>query len=174
MKEVKAIKIFALILDEASDISSKEQLSFRLRFVDSSSEIRKEFYKFIHCEEWVTVRDFFEAVTNTLSDIGLDLMNCRSQVYDGAGGKVNRLSGIVLQSNKLALYTLCHSHRLNLIVSFLTRIIGFRIAMDAIKAISYFFNLSPIRQEYLEKVIKENVPEVTKKKFLDVCRIRWL
>ena len=46
--------------------------------------------------------------------------------------------------------------------------------MDAIKAISYSFNLSPKRQEYLEKVIKENFPEVTRKKLLDVCRTRWL
>ena len=46
--------------------------------------------------------------------------------------------------------------------------------MDAIKAISYFFNLSPKRQEHLEKVIKENFPEVAIKKLLDVCRTRWL
>ena len=44
--------------------------------------------------------------------------------------------------------------------------------MDAIKAISYSFNLSPKRQEYLEKVIKENFPEVTRKNLLDVCRTR--
>ena len=46
--------------------------------------------------------------------------------------------------------------------------------MDAIKAISYFFNLSPKRQEHLEKVIKENFAEVSRKKLLDVCRTRWL
>ena len=46
--------------------------------------------------------------------------------------------------------------------------------MDDIKAISYFFNLSPKRQEHLEKVIKENFPEVAIKKLLDVCRTRWL
>ena len=33
LKEVKASKIFALILDEASDISNKEQSSFCLGFV---------------------------------------------------------------------------------------------------------------------------------------------
>ena len=165
IKEVKASKIFALILDEASDISNKEQLSFCLRFVDSSNDIREEFLKSIHCDVGITGRDFFEAVTNTLSEFGLDLMNCRGQGYDCAGsmaGKINGLLGIVLQSNKLALYMHCHSHRLNLVVSSLTRIIGFRNVMDAIKAISYFFNLSPKRQE---KVIKENFPEVTRKKY---------
>ena len=44
LKEVKASKISALILDEASDISNKEQLSFCLRFVDSSNDIREEFF----------------------------------------------------------------------------------------------------------------------------------
>ena len=177
LKEVKASKILALILDEASDKSNKEQLSFSLRFVDNNNDIREEFLKFIHCDEGVTGRDLFEAVANTLSEFGLDLMNCRGQGYDrtkGMAGKLNGLSGIVFQSNKLALYTHCHSHRLNLVVSSLTRIIGFRNVMDAIKAISYFFNLSPKRQEHLEKVIKEIFPEVTRKKLLDVCRTRWL
>ena len=177
LKQVEASKTFAPILDEVSDTSNTEQLSFCLRFVDSNDDLREEFLKFIHCNEGVTGRDLFEAVTNTLSEFGLHLMNCRGQGYDGAGGmagKVNGLSGIVLQSNKLALYTHCYSHRLNLVVSSLTRIIGFRNVMDAIKAISYFFNLSPKRQEHLEKVIEENFPEVTRKKLLDVCRTRWL
>ena len=38
--------------------------------------------------------------------------------------------------------------------------------MDTIEAISYLFNL--------EKVVKENMPEVTSKTLLDVCRKRWL
>ena len=66
-------------------------------------------------------------MTNALSEFGLDLMNCKGQGYDVAGGmaeKVNGVSEIVLQGNKLALYTHCHRHRLNLVVSSLTRIIG--------------------------------------------------
>ena len=148
-----------------------------MRSVDSNNEIREEFLKFIHCDEGVTGRDLFEAVTNTLSKFGLDLINCRGQGYDKArsmAGKVNGLLGIVLKSNKLALYTHCHIDRLNLVVSSLTRIIRFRNVMDAIKAISYFFDLLPKRQEHLEKVIKENFPEVTRKTLLDVCRTRWL
>ena len=177
LKEVKAIKIFALIVDEASDISNKEQLSFCLRFVDSNNDIREEFLKFIHCDKGITGRDLFEAVTNTLPEFGLDLMTCRGQLYDGAGGRVGKVNGplgIVLQSNMLALYTHCHRHRLNLVVTSLARIIGFRNNMNAIKVISYFFSLSPKRVEHLEKVIKENFLKVTKKKFLDVCRTRWL
>ena len=84
-------------------------------------------------------------------------------------GKVNALLRILLQSNKLALYMHCHSHRLNLVVSSFTRIIGFRNVTDAIKVISYFFNLFPKRQENLEKVIMKIFPEVTRKKLFYVC-----
>ena len=156
LKEMKVSKIFALILDEASDISNKEQLSFCLRFSDSNNDIREEFLKFIHCDKGATGGDLFEAMTNLLSEFDLDLMNRRGQEHDGPGGtagKVNGLSGIVLQSNKLTLHTHCCVHRSNLVVSSLTRIIGFRNVVDTIKAISYFFNLSPKRQEHLEKVI---------------------
>ena len=55
---------------------------------------------------YLSVWDLFEAVINILSEFGFDLMNCRGQGYDGAGdmaGKVNGLSGTVLQSNKSAL-----------------------------------------------------------------------
>ena len=77
-----------------------------MRFFASSNDIREEFLIVIHCYEGVTGRDLFEAVPNTLSEFSLDLMNCRSQRYDGAGGmagEANGLSGIVLQSTKLAL-----------------------------------------------------------------------
>ena len=139
---MKAGKIFALILDEASDISNKGQLSFCLKFLNSNNDIKEEFLKFIHCDEGVTGRDLFEAVTITLSEFDLDLMNCKGQGYDGAGVMAEKVNDIVLQSNKLALYTHCHSHRLDLVVSSLIRIIGFRNVIDTIKAISYFFNLS--------------------------------
>ena len=89
-------------------------------------------------------------------------------------GKVNTLLRILLQSNKLALYMHCHSHRLNLVVSSFTRIISFRNVTDAIKAISYFSNLFPKMQENLEKVIKKNFPEVTRKKLFNVCQTWWL
>ena len=71
LKEVKASKIFPLILDDVSDILNKEQLSFCFRFVDSNNDIREEFLKFIHCDKSVTGRYLFEAVTNTLSEYGL-------------------------------------------------------------------------------------------------------
>ena len=81
----------------------------------------------------------------------------------------------------MALYKHCHSQRVNLLVSSLTKTIGFRNVVDTIQdttsyyvmdTILYFFNWSPKRQEHLEKVIKENFLEATRKKLLDVCQTK--
>ena len=77
LKEVKASKIFALIFDEASNMSNKEELSFYFRSFNSNNDIREEFPKFIQCDEGVAGRDLFGTMTNTLSEFGLDLMNFR-------------------------------------------------------------------------------------------------
>ena len=53
LKEVKASNIFALILDETSEISNN--ISYCLGFADSSNDIREEFLKFIRCDEGVNV-----------------------------------------------------------------------------------------------------------------------
>lgn len=74
------------------------------KFIDSNNDIREQFPKFFHYDECVAYRDLFEAVANTLSEFGLDFVNCRGEGYDaerGLAGRVSDFSGIVLQSNTL-------------------------------------------------------------------------
>ena len=49
--DIQEANDYAIICDEASDISLKEQLSLVIRFVDSVSTIREEFLTFLHCKE---------------------------------------------------------------------------------------------------------------------------
>lgn len=49
-----------------------------------------------------------EVILNMLRDIGIDVMNCVGQGYDGPGavaGKINGASAHILRLNPLALYT---------------------------------------------------------------------
>ena len=46
------------------------------------------------------------------------------------------------------------------------------ISYYVVDTISYFFNLSPKRQDHLEKIIKENFLEATRKKLFDICRTK--
>ena len=47
LDEIKVAKWFSVLCDEVTDISTKEQLSLVIRFVDSSYNIREEFLDFI-------------------------------------------------------------------------------------------------------------------------------
>ena len=63
---------------------------------------------------------FAETVLNGIANLTLDIRNCLGQGYDGASsvsGYINGLSAQILRINEKAIYTHCHSHRLNLIVA---------------------------------------------------------
>nr|XP_047139004.1 52 kDa repressor of the inhibitor of the protein kinase-like [Hydra vulgaris] len=71
-------------INEACDSSTKEQMSLVLRFVDSDFNIREDFIQFIHCSEGVKGKDLFNVLLNCVSNLNLDIKNCRGQGYDGA------------------------------------------------------------------------------------------
>ena len=129
-----------------------EQMSLVLRFVDSNCDIREDFIRFVHCDEGLPGKELYSVLYKSLiSDLKLDVLDCRGRGYDGAGavsGHINGLSAHFLQINDKAIYTHCHSHRLNLCNSCSIQFV--RNIMDQIKEISYFFNLSKTRQNVLE------------------------
>lgn len=51
--EIKSVKFFSILADEAQDVSNKEQMALVLRYIDKSGDIKENFLKFIHCKEGV-------------------------------------------------------------------------------------------------------------------------
>ena len=80
--------IVSIMADEASDISVKEQLS--LVPVDGEEEIREEFIGFIHCYAGTSGQDIVDNIYHKLDELGIDIMNCRGQGYDGAGNMTGK------------------------------------------------------------------------------------
>ncbi|XP_065651277.1 52 kDa repressor of the inhibitor of the protein kinase-like [Hydra vulgaris] len=159
LSEVRKNVFFSIIADAACDSSTKEQISLVLQFVDSDFNIREDFIQFIHCSEGVK---------------GKDLMG---QGYDGASsvsGYINGLSAPVLNINSKALYTHCHSHRLNLSVCESCNVQLVSEVFNKVRELSYFFNYSENRQKFLEASILEREPQTHKKKLKDICRTRWI
>ena len=112
-------KYFSIIADEAADSSNKEQLSLVLRFVDENLNIREDFVGYVHCVEGLSGEKLASVILKTLSQLNLNINDCRGQGYDGAGavaGKINGCSAHILRLNNKALYTHCFSHRLNLVM----------------------------------------------------------
>ena len=94
-------------------------MSLVLRFVDDHCNIREDVVGFFHCRWGLSGADLSKLLLNKLIEIGLNIQDCRRQGYDGAGavsGYTNGLSAHVLRINNKAIYTHCHSHRLNLTI----------------------------------------------------------
>ncbi|XP_057771129.1 uncharacterized protein LOC130990918 [Salvia miltiorrhiza] len=100
-------KVFTMLVDEARDVSLKEQMGVVLRYVND--------------------KDVVDTCSHSLKDAlsalfvkhGLSLSKLRGQGYDGASnmrGEFNGLKALILEENPYAMYIHCFSHQLQLIV----------------------------------------------------------
>ena len=59
--------------------SQKEQFSIVLRYFTDEIEILEEFIGFVHLRDGLSGRAIADAILKKISDLGLDIMNCRGQ-----------------------------------------------------------------------------------------------
>ena len=55
-----------------------------LRFVDKESSIREEFIGFVPCKLGVSGLAIAQTILDFIRELGLSIINCRGQGYDGA------------------------------------------------------------------------------------------
>ena len=84
ISEVKESKVFSILADEVRDCSNTEQMSFVIRFVDKSCQIREEFIQFLECESGTSGQELYLKIVNVIRNLGLEIGNLRGQGYDGA------------------------------------------------------------------------------------------
>ncbi|KAK1355001.1 zinc finger MYM-type protein 1-like [Heracleum sosnowskyi] len=76
--------VFALLVDESSDVSKKEQMAVVLRFVDGTCGLIKErFVGLVHMKETSSLT-LKLAIDSLLTELGLSLKKIRGRGYDGA------------------------------------------------------------------------------------------
>ncbi|CAN1121593.1 Zinc finger MYM-type protein 1 [Linum perenne] len=100
---------FCILVDEARDVSIKEQMAIVLRFVDQNGSVVERFLGISHA---------------MLVKNGLSLSRIRGQGYDGASnmkGEINGLKSLILAENPSAHYVHCFfnsvSHLINVVGS---------------------------------------------------------
>lgn len=81
LKEIEA-KIFSILLDETTDVSHSEQVSFVVRFVHDF-QIKERFIQVCHVKS-TSGKDLEEVVMTLLSENGLNAENIQGQGYDCA------------------------------------------------------------------------------------------
>ncbi|XP_024178762.2 zinc finger MYM-type protein 1-like [Rosa chinensis] len=129
---------YCILVDEAVDISSKEQITIILRFVDCQDEISK-----------------------VLTMYNLQVRNMRGQGYDGASnmrGIYNGLQALFLEECPYAYYVHCFAHRLQLSLNATTKgVPEIWPFFSTLSLIVNFVDSSAKRHSVLKAVRKEEI-----------------
>ena len=78
-QQIRDIKCFSIMFDQAADISNKENLSVVTKFLDSTKTVIEEFVGFYLCEDGTTEAAIKELITGAVADLGLSMDDCRGQ-----------------------------------------------------------------------------------------------
>ena len=152
---------YSIICDEYTDISSKEQLTFCLRWIDEQFEAHEDFIGFYHIRD-IKSDTICMAIKDILLRLQLSLADCRGKCYDGANNMLGSKSGVAQQILALqpkALATHCHGHSLSLSVKDTVRNCKLLSdTMDTAKEIVPLIKYSPKRENILGEV-KENIEQ---------------
>ncbi|CAN6580303.1 unnamed protein product [Malus baccata var. baccata] len=109
-------RFFSILVDEARDVSVKEQMAMVLRYVDDNGHVIERFVGIQHLTN--TTSSSLKNVIDTLfSRHGLSISKLRGQGYDGAShmrGDLNDLKTKILREQPCAYYVHCFAHQLQL------------------------------------------------------------
>ncbi|KAG5087926.1 hypothetical protein JHK86_000538 [Glycine max] len=109
-------ELFAIIVDEARDISNKEQMAIALRYVNKKESIVERFFGMVHVKD-TTALSLKMAIDELFCKHGLSISIIRGQGYDGASnmqGEFSGLKSLILKENSSAFYVHCFAHQLQL------------------------------------------------------------
>ena len=116
LTDIKTTKLYAIILDEATDISHTEQMSISIRLVNNKYEISEDTLGLIELPNTKALTIYNE-VKDIFIRYCLPLSQCRGQAYDGASNMSrirNGVQAIFKREETKALYIHCLAHDLNL------------------------------------------------------------
>ncbi|XP_022880653.1 zinc finger MYM-type protein 1-like [Olea europaea var. sylvestris] len=107
---------FSILVDEARDESSQEQMAIILRFVRSNGILTGRFFAIKSVSD-TTSLNLNNQISDVLVRFDLQVKNMRGQGYDGANnmrGSWNGLHALFLKNCPYAFYVHCFAHRLQL------------------------------------------------------------
>lgn len=116
LSEIHKRPFFAIMADETTDASRKEQVSINFRFVDERLVVHESFLGFYETPS-AGSSTLFDILMDVLSRFDLKISKCRGQCYDGASNMSGEITGLQTRIRELerrALYVHCAGHNLNL------------------------------------------------------------
>ena len=115
LSDIREAAVFVLIVDEATDVSQKEQLCITVRWVDDHLSIHEDPLELVNVPktDYATLAMF---IKDCLVRFCIPIGQCRGQAYDGAAYMLGRISGAarIEQDEPSAIYVHCLAHCTNL------------------------------------------------------------
>ncbi|XP_057471022.1 uncharacterized protein LOC130759834 [Actinidia eriantha] len=108
--------LFSILIDEARDISIKEQMAVVIRYVNKEGHVIERFLGIEHVTN-TSALTLKKAVEDLFCRHGLSISRLRGQGYDGANnmqGELNGLKALILKESPCAYYVHCFAHQLQL------------------------------------------------------------
>ncbi|XP_050517882.1 52 kDa repressor of the inhibitor of the protein kinase-like [Diabrotica virgifera virgifera] len=176
VSQITYAQFFTIIADETTDMSTKEQLSICLRYLDKLTlEIKEDFIMFIDVVD-LTGENIAQKILEALDSLSINIADCRGQAYDGGSNMSGKFQGAQARIRKiqpLAMYSHCASHRLNLVISKACTIPAIRNAVGVVSSVANFFRESAKRLHALDDERNEEIKK-GKHAVKKMCETRWL
>lgn len=170
-QDVIEARYFAIIMDETTDASCKEQVSICLRYVSKKLQVQETFTGFYETPA-TTAITMFEVATDVLTRFQLQLSNCRGQCFDGASNMSGRITGLqkrITDVQPKALYVHCMNHSLNLAFQdSISCIPQCRDAMNQVRELINFVRDSPKRLAWFSSLQQQDAGALR-----PLCPTRW-
>ena len=146
-KDVRDSGWYGIIIDETSDISRDEQVSFCLSYIANGS--KKEAFVGFHATKTTDGETLYQLVKEVMNKLQLELQNIVGECFDGASNTsgVNKgLSARMKECSPLAIYVHCYGHLLNLALQdTMTTVEPLRNTLGTIQSLYNFREASPKR-----------------------------
>ena len=140
-KDVRESRWYGIIIDETSDISRDEQVSFCLSYLANGT--KKEAFVGFHSTKTTDGEALYKLVKEVMNNLQLELQNIVGECFDGASNMsgVNKgLSARMKECSPLAIYVHCYGHLLNLALQdTLTTVEPLRNTLGTIQSLYNFF-----------------------------------
>ena len=104
---------YALMADEVTDSSNREQFVVCLRWVDKLTFAVNEDLIGLYQVDDITAATLFSSLKDVLLRMNISLQNCRAQCYDGASNMVGARSGVatlIQKEESRAILVHCYGH----------------------------------------------------------------
>ena len=174
LDDIHSSPFLAVMVDEATDKSNKEQLTIVVRWISDDFTVSEEFLG-LYCLSAVDAQSIVDVMKDAFLRFQIPLAKLRGQCYDGCSTMAGAKAGVAVKIEEMeprAVFTHCYGHALNLAVSdTIKRSPDMKDCLDTCFELVKLIKFSPKREAMLRELKEEigsDAPGVR-----TLCPTRW-